>query len=357
MIRPIGGGAASRIVMDNRHVYVPKSVIALVVLLLMAVTVIGGSVLFRHKSPAGLTEVKQSTITNLSPVAKSVGVPQSANPEDKSVTVLFYYDGYSGSEEALHYVGLMQAALKTVEPFASADTVKVRTFTNSSSKCHIEKKVKSLLVCDKSLIGDINKLNIPHFKLVIVSPLNFVPNAKVSRGKNSALYVSTYKGALTQTELDQFVSRFSMHELGHAFGLRDEYVRQRPQSAIGDEASATALSSNIAFQPAQPNCAPDEATARKWWKPYLDAKVDGVALNAGCAGRDSYYFPQKNSLMSDDPQMEAYGLVSEDYIRGALDCFYGGKDVLAYPSSHPVLTGQGTSCQVFRALFPNFWTE
>jgi hypothetical protein len=252
----------------------------------------------------------------------------------------------------------MQATLKTVEPFASADNLQTHTFTSATPKCHVEKTVKSLLKCDKSLINDINKFGYDHFKLVIVSPLNFVPNATEARGKNSVVYLSTYQGALTQDEINQFVSRFFMHELGHSLGLRDEYTRQRPSQAIGDEQAATALSGNIAYQPARPNCAPDEATAKQWWGAYLTAKIPDIGLFHGCAGRDTYVFPQKSTLMSDDPQIESYGRVSEDYLRGILDCYYGKEDRIKFPANTLVISGaSAASCQAFRGRIPNFWSN
>lgn len=219
-----------------------------------------------------------------------------------------------------------------------------------------KKKVKAVLACDKSLIGLINGLGVAHFKLVVLSPLNFVPNATVAYGKNSALYMPTYRGALTQAELDTFVSRYFMHELGHSLGLRDEYARQRPQEAVGDPESAAAASSNAAFQPARPNCAPSKDTASSWWGAYVLAKVEGVGFFPGCAGNSNYYMPVQGTLMSDNPTLETYGRVSQDYLRGVIDCFYAGKQAIGFTAKER-FAGQVTSCQEFKQAYPDFWTD
>ena len=157
----------------------------------MIIFVIGALIfsgyLWIHTRRAALVSVSQSQINKVSAVARQYGLPV-ANPDAANkFTVIFYYEGYNSPEEAQHYVGLMQATLKNVEPFASASNLQTHVFTSAIPKCHVRKTVKSLLVCDQSLINEVNQLGYDRFKLVIVSPLNFVPNAKVARGKNSAL--------------------------------------------------------------------------------------------------------------------------------------------------------------------------
>lgn len=336
------------------QVYVP--VWLLPIFLVIGLGLVFGVFLLAQHQRSSLVTVSQKEIAKVSAPARAYPQAEASGNANGKFTIIIYYEGYDNPEDGQRFVGLAQAALKNVEPFATAGNVQTRVFTSASPKCHVEKGAKSLLVCDKSLINEVNALGIERFKLAVISPLNFVPNAKVARGKNSAFYLSTYQGALTQTELDQFVTTYFMHELGHSLGLRDEYIRDRPEKAIGDSQAAAALSSNIAFQPAQPNCAPDEATAKKWWGGYIDAKVADVGYFKGCAGRADYVFPQQSTLMSDDPTMESYGRVSEDYMRGVLACFYGDKDNVSYPGDTKI-SSEITSCPAFIKQYPGFWLQ
>lgn len=306
----------------------------------------------RHRE--SVTEISQDRISDVSEVVKKYGAPQlseDAKRSGKNLTILFYYDGYEDETKALRHIGLMQGALKNTQPFASSEVISTRVITSGSDHCKVERRAQNILVCDKGLIDEINKLNIERFKLIVLSPLDFVPNAEVTRGKNSAVYLPAFKGALTEEELNVFLTRFFLHELGHAFGLRDEYTFERTAGQ-----SVETHSDNIAYQPARPNCAPDMDTAKKWWGSYM-ASNEKVGYNAGCAGDDDYYFPQKDTLMSANPQDADYGVVSEDYLRGTLDCFYGGKDTISYLSSGTNYADRVTQCKTFRAQYPNFWTE
>ena len=337
----------------NTRFYVPKWALAVLVLLLLAGLVVFLVLAVRHRS--ALSEVSQKNIFSQSAVLRKVGLPGTLPQPDKNLNILFYYDGYSNDTEAQHFVGLMEATLATTQPFANAGNIQMKAFTSSKPKCHTEKHGgHNLLVCDKSLINLVNDLHIARFKLVILSPQNFVPNATVAYGKNSVMYLPTYQGALTKEELDEFISRYFMHELGHSLGLRDEYARQRPESAIGDVQAAQATSSNVAFQPAQPNCAPDKATAEKWWGNYVKAAVKDVGYYNGCAGREDYYYPVQGTLMSDDPTVETYGRVSEDYLRNVLQCFYAGQSAITYPAANS-FAGMTTNCSDFKKQYPNFW--
>lgn len=335
--------------------HIPKWLLALIIAIILAATVVGGLLLTHRR--AGLVEIKQAQVMAASPVAKQIGVPQATTGQGDGLTILFYYEGFASTDDALRDVGLLQAALKTTEPYASSTILSTRVFTTADQKCTVEHSAKNLLHCDASLIPEINKLGIKNFKLVILSPLNFVPNATVARGKNSAIYLPAYQGALTRTELDTFLSRFFLHELGHSLGLRDEYARQRPEEAIIDKNAAEAPSSNVAYQAAQPNCASDKTTAEQWWGAYITAKVPGVGLYSGCAGKTSYYYPVQNTLMSDDPQVATYGRISEDYIRGTLDCFFGAKTTISYPTNDPETVASPTTCSTFVQNYPNFWAE
>lgn len=334
--------------------YIPKWLIAVGIIagigLIVAAIFVGSQLVKNHR--ATLVEIPQDRITEVSPVAKKYGTPTASSKNSKNLTVLFYYDGYKDSAKALRQIGLLQGALKNTQPFASSDVISTRVFTSANDRCHVERKAQKILVCDKGLIPEINKLNIEHFKLVILSPLDFVPNAKVVRGKNAALYLPSFKGALTDEEVNVFLSRFFLHELGHTFGLRDEYAFTRTPNSSTPEA----YSDNVAYQPARPNCAPDKATAEKWWGSYTSSDKK-VGYNQGCAGDKRFYFPQTETVMSDNPQQAEYGVVSEDYLRGVLDCFYGAKVTISYLPETANSTHRVQKCDDFKALYPSFWTE
>lgn len=324
----------------------------LLVLVIIGTIVAGNLLTSRHRE--SIVEVSQDRVSDVSEVVKKYGTPQlsaEAKRSGKHLTILFYYDGYQDETKALRQIGLMQGALKNTQPFASSDVIDTKIITSGSDRCKVERRAQNILVCDKGLINEINKLNIEHFKLVILSPKDFVPNAKVTRGKNSALYLPAHQGVLTEEELNVFLTRFFLHELGHTFGLRDEYAFERSSNP-----NAETHADNIAYQTARPNCAPDLATAQAWWGAY-DAGSEKIGYNQGCAGNKKFYFPQKETLMSDNPQEADYGKVSEDYLRGVLDCFYGQKDTIKYLQSDTPVTGRVEKCSEFRQLYPKFWSE
>lgn len=93
-----------------------------------------------YKSHHKLVEVSQKDVSLNSKQVQKVGLPAADPVDDKNLTILFYYDGYDSDASAQHYVGLMQAALKSVEPFASSSNVKTRVFTSPNRLCHIQKK-------------------------------------------------------------------------------------------------------------------------------------------------------------------------------------------------------------------------
>jgi hypothetical protein len=307
-----------------------------------------------HDHRGGLVEVTQDKVRAASEVARLYGAPRQSGEALKSgkgLTILFYYDGYEDESKALRQIGLLQGALKNTQPYATSTSITTKVITSHSKRCHVERRAQKILVCNKDLVSDIDKLNLGHIKLVVLSPLDFVPSATTARGKNSTLYLPAYKGVLTDDELNIFLSRFFLHELGHSFGLRDEYAFERSAR------NAEAVSDNIAYRAAPPNCAPDMVEAKKWWGAYVDANVPDVTYNTGCAGNVSYYYPQKGRLMSGNPQDADYGPVAEDYLRGVLDCFYGSKQTIGYQKTTYSVSHRVTSCSAFTAQYQNFWNE
>lgn len=357
----------------NKRLYADKPTIMVITFIIIITVILGSFAAYRIlqdrsdlQAPSdenqpltlGVAPVSPETIPPSKEAASDAVIAQIKKAHDNKFNIIFFYDGYDNQKDALLDIKVLEEALDLVEPFASLkEIIAFKIFTTEGQKCHVERGAKKILKCDKELVDSFNRLGIDHFKLVILSPLEFVPAATVVRGKNSAIYLPTFQGALTRAELNQFLGRFFVHELGHSLGLRDEYTRDRPQEAIVDPEAAAAPSSNRAYQPAKPNCAPDEATARNWWGEYLGV-VEGVDIIPGCAGRDSYFYPQKGTLMSDNPEMESFGQVSEDYLRGVLSCFFGNKESFIFPAGlEATYSAKLQNCDTFRAEFPGFWDE
>ena len=110
---------------------------------------------------------------------------------------------------------------------------------------------------------------------------------------------------LGRTSLRQAV----LHEMGHTFGLRDECATLRLP------AGAPAL------VPGPPNCAPDRATAERWWGDL--ARTDPlVGYFEGCAGQAHAVRPTLSSFMScgrpDEGEPTTYGAVSLRFLRNAV---------------------------------------
>lgn len=262
--------------------------------------------------------------------------PQVSSQEyTNKLPIIFIYDGYSDKKDALSAIELFKETLKIVEPYKSVqDQIITKTFSTNGAYCTPrDLSGKKRIVCADKVINAVNKLGIPHFKTVILSPLDFASNSDFSRGENSIIYISTYKGKLTAGEFKRWMGIVFSQELGHSLGLSYEYAASKP--SVFQEKDAASF----------PNCAPDISTATAWWKNYKDA-----GYFKGCAGGDNYIYPEQNTLMSDDVKKESYGAISEDYLRGIISCFYGNKD--SYDSS----LGNKT-CAEFKKEYPNIWTE
>jgi len=357
----------------NKRLYAPKTTVLAITFLVILVVTIGGLLAYRIskdkselKTPGqesqpltlGESPADPRNLPATKEAAAGTVIDEIKKQYGNKFNIIFFYDGYQDQKDALLYIKVMQEALNIVEPYKSLkDFMAFKIFTTEGQKCKVERTVKKILKCDRELVESFNRLGIERFKLVVLSPLDFVPAAGIARGKNSAIYIPTFQGALTREELNQFIGRFFIHELGHSLGLRDEYSRDRPQEAIVDPEAANALSSNRAYQPAKPNCAPDEATAREWWGGYMGV-FEEVDIFPGCAGRNTYFYPQKGTLMSDLPEKEEYGKVSEDYLRGAISCFYAGKESIIFPAGFEATHSASLkNCDSFKKDYPNFWNE
>lgn len=256
--------------------------------------------------------------------------------------LIFFYDGYSSQASALAQIQVLKATLSIVEPFKSySDIVATKVFTTDSQKCRVKEtgKVK-LLICDKKLIESFKLLGIDHFKLVILSPLEFSSTAITSRGSNSWITLSTFNKGMSQESYNRFLGLQFAQNLGVSLGLAQE---------------GTVSNKDMKSLEQDPNCADNESRAKTWWGSY--AKVfKEVGYFKGCNGDNSLVYPEQDTLMSQTPKKENYGHVSEDYLKQVLTCFYGNGEKV---KETKVATYSATlsSCTLFKSKYPQFWTE
>lgn len=256
------------------------------------------------------------------------------------MTIIFFYDGYKSQEKALSYIKVLKEALVILEPFkSSSDTLLYKTFTTDSQKCDVK---NNQLICSEKLIESFKNLGVDHFKVVILSPLDFQSSAEPARGKNSWITVSTFQGDTPEEEFNRFLGAQFAQNLGRSLGLSLETgsnsIEQNQYSKL-------------------PNCASSEAEAEEWWGPYT-LQFDTVGYYSGCGGSATSVYPEQGTLMSDSPVKESYGVVSEDYLRGIVQCMYGNKNSISYPAGRAIVDiPTAKNCEAFRGLYPTFWEQ
>lgn len=265
----------------NKRFYAPKTAITVIAVITLITVVIGTLTAYRLlqdqnqlKTPReenqpltlGVAPVEPETLPPTKEAASSAVLGELKKQHRNKFNIIFFYDGYQNQKDALLDIEVAKQVLDLVEPFKSLkDSIAFKIFTTEGQICHVQTSAKKILKCDTEMIRSFNRLGIDHFKLVILSPLDFVPAAEIARGKNSAIFLP-----------GKSISRFFIHELGHSLGLRDEYTRDRP----------------------------------------------------------------------------------EDYLRGAISCFYAGKESIIFPAGFETThSAKLANCDTFRAEFPNFWEE
>ncbi|MGE5041338.1 MAG: hypothetical protein ACM3IJ_00355 [Candidatus Levyibacteriota bacterium] len=293
--------------------------------------------------------------------AEIKGVASSLNPgkntQPKKLTIIFFYDGYDVQGDALGAVEVMKASLDIVEPFKSLkELIDFKVFTTDGKKCKVDDK-SHLLVCNKQLIESFRKLGVDHFKVVLMSPDLFGSTAPLAYGKNSWISISTSHTGEDNATYKRSLGLEFTNLLAHSLGLKYEYskadkVPDFPQPPPGVVVTPQSLGG-------RPNCAPDLDTAKIWWGGYSGIFPGRVGFNKGCGWDKDAYYPEQNTLMSDEPKKEGYGIVSEDYLRGVLTCFYGEEEKMIFPAggSASESARMSTACSAFTKDYPRFWQE
>lgn len=200
--------------------------------------------------------------------------------------------------------GDVAAARRALEgaPFAAAG---LQLYAAALAPGDCERVTKDSLVpflrCSARLNELLAACGAAHPKAVVLSGLSFTSRGEVAApGATAGVFVSTAAPAAAWTA-------DLLHELGHAFGLRDE----RPL--------LTSRARSLAATPG-PNCAATEAEARRRWG---DLAARGEAgFHRGCAGHADWLRPDERTLMDAPRQSGAFGASSSRYLRDAARCCF-----------------------------------
>lgn len=240
-------------------------------------------------------------------------LPEKVNP--KGLNLIFFADQYSSWDEFENDVNSLMSELKKIEPWVSYSLFNVYKINPKDAQglCYIKIKDerKPVLRCKEEINNYLNNLPLERFKLVVLSRQDFQSWANLVRLENSGVFLSVPALLSNNLEKKTFGLLFA-HLLGHSFGLKDE------------EIFVLANAGGAPHTPDGPNCAPDAATAEKWWGD-LAKKFSKIGYFKGCCGNENYIKPTQSSIMNLNTGFEIvyeYGPVSERYLRKVLDyCF------------------------------------
>lgn len=344
------------------RLYVSKNLAIILVATIILAVLIAGYFLFsvftsdkklvtpeEELTPIAKLGLSQEDATDSGKIAQAL-YKDMQKEHQNTLPIIFFYDGYLDQKQAVKDIDVLKEALKVVEPFKSSpELLSFKTLTTNGQRCRVEGGVK-VLVCDRELIESFRKLGIENIKIVIISPLEFVSAAQSARGSNSWMAISTHKGTLEEGSFKRWLGVIFMQNLGKSLGLKNEFEKAE-QVLAGEESKD--------LKSAKPNCAPSKQTAENWWGDYVvnEASTSAIGYFSGCAGGKEYIYPEKGTLMSNNPEKESYGKVSEDYLRGVLYCFYGNKEDIIFPAGRRDIPEIYKNCEKFKKEYPNFWRE
>lgn len=251
-------------------------------------------------------------------------LPEQVNPG--GLNLVFLADQYLSWEEFESDISGLLGELKTIEPWQTYRLFNIYKINpKEAGLCYLKVKDerKPVLRCRPEVNNYLNNLPLGNFRLIVLSRQEFQSWANVARLENSGIFFSAPKALKDKS--DQRVNALLLaHLLGHAFGLKDE------------EIFVLAQAGGAPHTPDGPNCAPDAATAQKWWGD-LAKKYPEVGYFKGCVGNENYIKPTAASIMNLNtgaPTVYTYGPVSERYLKKILDyCFTSGNYNLAKTDS------------------------
>ncbi len=243
-------------------------------------------------------------------------LPEKINPG--GLNLVFFADQYISWNEFESDVNALMEEIKRIEPWQSYQLYNIFKINpkNAAGLCYVkvQDERKPVLRCREEINNYLNNLLLERFKLIVLSRQDFQSWANLVRLENSGIFFSTPKLLADGITKKTHGLLFS-HLLGHAFGLKDE------------EIFVLAKAGGSPHTPDGPNCAPDAATAEKWWGD-LTKKYPEVGYFKGCCANENYIKPTQSSIMNlntGSPIVFTYGPVSENYLKKVLDyCFTSG---------------------------------
>ena len=243
-------------------------------------------------------------------------LPEKINPG--GLNLVFFADQYISWNEFESDVNALMEEIKRIEPWQSYQLYNIFKINpkNAAGLCYVkvQDERKPVLRCREEINNYLNNLLLERFKLIVLSRQDFQSWANLVRLENSGIFFSTPKLLADGITKKTHGLLFS-HLLGHAFGLKDE------------EIFVLAKAGGSPHTPDGPNCAPDAATAEKWWGD-LTKKYPEVGYFKGCCANENYIKPTQSSIMNlntGSPIVFTYGPVSESYLKKVLDyCFTSG---------------------------------
>ena len=240
-------------------------------------------------------------------------LPEKVNPN--GLNLIFFADQYPSWDDFESNVNSLMVELKKIEPWQSYHLYNVYKINPKSAQglCYIKIKDerKPVLRCQEEINNYLSNLPLERFKLIVLSRQDFQSWANLVKSENSGVFLSIPYLLSNDLEKRVFGLLFS-HLLGHSLGLKDE------------EIYVLAKAGGAPHTPDGPNCAPDAATAEKWWGD-LAKEFSKVGYFKGCCGSENYIKPTESSIMNLNTGSEivyTYGPVSERYLKKVLDyCF------------------------------------
>ncbi|MEA2113295.1 MAG: hypothetical protein U9P63_01380 [Patescibacteria group bacterium] len=240
-------------------------------------------------------------------------LPEKINPN--GLNLIFFADQYPSWDDFESDANSLMSELKKIEPWQSYHLYNIYKINpkNAQGLCYIKIKDerKPVLRCQEEINNYLNNLPLEKFRLIVLSRQDFQSWANLVKSENSGVFLSIPYLLSNNLEKKTFGLLFA-HLLGHAFGLKDEEIH------------VIAKAGGAPHMPDGPNCAPDAATAEKWWGD-LTKKFPKVGYFKGCCGDENYIKPTESSIMNlntGSKIVHNYGPVSERYLKKILDyCF------------------------------------
>lgn len=230
------------------------------------------------------------------------------------LNLVFLADQYSSWGEFDSDIESIMGELQNIEPWKSYKSFNIYKINpKDSGLCYIKTKDerKPVLRCREDINNYLNNLPLDRFRLIVLSRQEFQSWANITRYENSGVFFSVPKALIDPNE-KKVNALLMAHLLGHTFGLKDE------------ETFVIAQAGGAPHTPDGPNCAPDAATAEKWWGDLMKKNKE-VGYFKGCAGDETFIKPTESSIMNlntGSPIVYTYAPVSERYLKKVLDyCF------------------------------------